>query len=184
MKVPLTSADFLDRAAAVYRTRIGVVDEPGAPDSLGDVTYGEIARRVRALQAGLDELGVEPGDRVAVVSPNSARMLELLYAVPSCGRILVPINFRLRSEEVRYIVEHSGASVLLVDPEVDEPLATVSAKHRILLGAQSDDALLRFESRAASRGPASTRTPPRRSTTPAGPPPGPRVSRSPTATSG
>jgi fatty-acyl-CoA synthase len=145
MKVPLTSADFLDRAAAVYQARIGVIDEPGAPDSLGEVTYGEVARRVRALQAGLDELGIEQGERVAVVSPNSARLLELLYSVPSSGRILVPINFRLKADEVGYIVEHSGASVLLVDPEVDEPLSGVSAKHRIRLGAESDDALLRFE---------------------------------------
>ncbi len=145
MKVPLTSADFLARAAAVYGDRIGVVDEPGVPDSLGDVTYSELARRAHALQAGLDELGVDAGERVAVVSPNSARMLELLYAVPSSGRILVPINFRLRAEEVEFIVEHSGASVLLVDPEVDEALTGVTAKHRLLLGAESDDALLRFD---------------------------------------
>jgi fatty-acyl-CoA synthase len=145
MKVPLTAADFLARAEAVYGDRIGVIDEPSAPDSLGEVTYAEVARRVRALQAGLDELGIDPGERVAVVSPNSARMLELLYAVPASGRVLVPINFRLRSEEVDYIVEHSGATVLLVDPEVDEPLRGVTAKHRILLGAQSDDALLRFD---------------------------------------
>src|SRR5580698_4975525 len=118
MKVPLTTADFLDRAETVYADRIGVIDEPDVPDSLGELTYAEVAIRARALQAGLDELGVETGERVAVVSPNSARMLELLYAVPSSGRILVPINFRLRSEEVEFIVEHSGASVLLVDPEV------------------------------------------------------------------
>jgi acyl-CoA synthetase (AMP-forming)/AMP-acid ligase II len=145
MKVPLTTADFLGRAAQVYSDRVGVIDEPAVPDSLGEVTYAELARRVRALQAGLDELGVEPGERVAVVSPNAARMLELFYAVPSCGRILVPINFRLRSEEVAYIVDHSGASVLLVDPEVDDDLGGVSAKHRILLGSDSDDALLRFD---------------------------------------
>ena len=145
MKVPLTSADFLARAEQVYGDRIGVVDEPDGPDSLGDVTYAELARRVRALQAGLDELGVDPGERVAVVSPNSARMLELMYAVPSSGRILVPINFRLRSEEVEFIVDHSGSSVLLVDPEIDESLSGITAKHRFLLGAQSDEALLRFD---------------------------------------
>ncbi|HTW18812.1 MAG TPA: AMP-binding protein, partial [Mycobacteriales bacterium] len=145
MKVPLTSADFLARAEAVYGDRVGVIDEPGGPDSLGEITYAELARRVRALQAGLDELGVGVGERVAVVSPNSARMLELLYAVPASGRILVPVNFRLKTEEVDYIVDHSGSSVLLVDPEVDEPLYGVTAKHRFLLGAQSDDALLRFD---------------------------------------
>jgi acyl-CoA synthetase (AMP-forming)/AMP-acid ligase II len=146
MKVPLTSADFLDRAETVYSTRVGIIDEPGAADSLGSLTYGDVARRVRAVQAGLDELGIGVGERVAVVSPNSARLLELFYAVPSSGRVLVPINFRLRTEEVEYIVEHSGATVLLVDPETDESIPTVTAKHRFVLGAQSDEALLRFES--------------------------------------
>jgi acyl-CoA synthetase (AMP-forming)/AMP-acid ligase II len=143
MKVQLTAADFLARAETVYADRIGVIDEPTAADSLGELTYAQIARRVRALQAGLDELGVGEGERVAVVSPNAARMLELYFAVPTSGRVLVPINFRLRSEEVEYIVEHSGASVLLVDPEVDEQIPTVTAKHRFLLGASSDEALLR-----------------------------------------
>jgi acyl-CoA synthetase (AMP-forming)/AMP-acid ligase II len=145
MKVPLTSGDFLARAERVYGDRIGVVDEPSVADSLGEVTYAELGRRVRAIQAGLDELGVEPGDRVAVVSPNAARMLELFYAVPASGRVLVPINFRLRAEEVGYIVEHSGSTVLLVDPEIDADLSGVAAHHRFLLGAESDDALLRFD---------------------------------------
>jgi acyl-CoA synthetase (AMP-forming)/AMP-acid ligase II len=145
MKVPLTTADFLARAETVYANRVGVIDEPGTPDSLGELTYREIARRARALQAGLDELGIAPGERVAVVSPNAARMLELYYAVPSSGRVLVPINFRLHADEVSYIVEHSGASVLLVDPETDEGIPTVTAKHRFLLGPHSDEALLRFD---------------------------------------
>ncbi len=145
MKVPLLSSDFLDRAETVYADRVGVIDEPTSEDSLGELTYGEVARRVRALQAGLDELGVGAGERVAVVSPNSARLLELFYAVPSSGRVLVPINFRLRTEEVEYIVEHSGASVLLVDPETNQDIPTVTAKHRFLLGKESDDALLRVD---------------------------------------
>jgi fatty-acyl-CoA synthase len=144
MKVPLLVNDFLDRAATVFADRIGVIDEPTQDDGLGQLTYGEVARRVRALQAGLDELGVDEGERVAVVSPNAARLLELFYAVPASGRVLVPINFRLRLEEVEYIVEHSGATVLLVDPTLEE-LATVTAKHRFLIGAQSDEALLRFD---------------------------------------
>jgi fatty-acyl-CoA synthase len=149
MKVPLTTSDFLNRAETVYASRVGVIDEPGGPDTLGELTYGQVARRVRALQAGLDELGVGLGERVAVVSPNSARMLELYYAVPSSGRVLVPINFRLHSDEVSYIVEHSGASVLLVDPETDADIPTVTAKHRFLLGAQSDEALLRYDAEPA-----------------------------------
>src|SRR5947207_10209908 len=143
MKVPQTTGDFLARAAAVYGDRTAVVDEPGAVDALGTLTYAELARRCGALAAGLDELGVDPGDRVAVVSHNSARLLALLHGLPTCGRILVPINFRLQPAEVAYIVEHSGASVLLVDPELDDALGTITAKHRFVLGRGSDEALLR-----------------------------------------
>ena len=49
-------------------------------------------------------------------------LIELLHAVPATGRIAVPVNFRLRPDEVRYIVKHSGARVLYVDPELDESL--------------------------------------------------------------
>jgi fatty-acyl-CoA synthase len=51
------------------------------------------------------------------------------------------VNFRLSAEEVRYIVEHSGASVLLVDPELDGALADVDAPHRFVIGAESDAVL-------------------------------------------
>ena len=120
MQVPLTTADFLYRAEQVYPDRIGVVDEPNQPaGSLGELTYGEIAVRARAIAAGLDALGVGEGERVAVVSENSARLLELLLGVTAYGRVCVPINFRLQAAEIEYIVEHCGASVLLVDPEHD-----------------------------------------------------------------
>src|SRR4051794_39049514 len=136
MKVPLLTTDFLYRAETVFGDRVGVIDEPDCADNLGSLTYSEVARRARAIQAGLDEMGIDAGERVAVVSPNAGRLLELFYAVPSSGRVLVPINFRLRAEEVEYIVEHSGASVLLVDPTLDDDLGTVTAKHRLLLGEQ------------------------------------------------
>src|SRR3954454_7140314 len=144
MRVPLTTADFLDRAETVYRDRVGGVDEPSQPaPSLGDVTYGELAARARAIAAGLDELGVDEGERVAVVSENSARLLELILGVTAAGRGCVPINFRLQPGEGEYIVEHSGASVLLLDPEHDERLSHLSAKHRFVLGEQYEQGLLR-----------------------------------------
>jgi acyl-CoA synthetase (AMP-forming)/AMP-acid ligase II len=145
MKVPFNTADFIDRAELCYGDRTGVVDEPGdAQDGgLGSLTYSALAGRARAMAAGLDELGVEPGQRVAIVSHNSARLLESFFGVCSTGRVLVPINFRLSPAEVDYIVGHSGASVLLVDPELEDSLGAVSAKHRFLLGKDSDAALLR-----------------------------------------
>ena len=144
MKVPFSTHDFLRRAEAVYADRVGVIDEPAPAQAggLGALTYGELARRSRALAAGLDALGVGVGERVAIVSHNSARMLEGFFGVCSSGRVYVPINFRLSPAEVAYIVEHSGASVLLVDPEVDAVLSGVTTTHRVVLGPDYE-ALLR-----------------------------------------
>ena len=146
MKVPFSTSDFYERAALVYPQRPGVVDEPAPHQDggLGILTYAQLVERARALAAGLDALGVGPGERVAMVSHNSARLLEALYGVTGFGRVLVPINFRLSRDEVAYIVEHCGAKVLLVDPEIDAALADVSAEHRFVLGKASDDALLRM----------------------------------------
>jgi acyl-CoA synthetase (AMP-forming)/AMP-acid ligase II len=142
MRVPLTTRDFLDRAELVYGDRVGIVDEPAQPaPSLGEVTYREVARRARAMQAGLDRLGVGEGDRVAVVSHNSGRLLELLLGVPSSGRVLVPVNFRLSTEEVSYIVGHSGARVLFVDPELETSLKGVDAEHRFTIGEEYEQLL-------------------------------------------
>jgi acyl-CoA synthetase (AMP-forming)/AMP-acid ligase II len=142
MQVPLTIRDFLDRAEAVYPDRIAFVDEPDQPGpSWGSVTYGEMARRARAQAAALDRLGVPQGARVAVVSHNSARLLTSFFGVSGSGRVLVPVNFRLAAEEVRYIVEHSGATVLLVDPELEDVLSGVTATHRFTIGDEADAAL-------------------------------------------
>src|SRR3954454_15154765 len=144
MLVPLTVVDHLRRAEQVYGNRIGVIDEPDQPaSSWGSVTYAELAKRARAQAAGLDALGIGVGERVAIVSHNSARLYTSFFGVSGSGRVLVPVNFRLVAEEVAYIVEHSGARVLLVDPELDDALSGVTAEHRFVIGADADEALLR-----------------------------------------
>ena len=101
MRVPLTVLDFIERAELVYGDRIGVVDEPDQPaESLGELTWSEVARLARAQAAGLDALGVAPGERVAIVSHNSARLLTSFFGVSAYGRVLVPINFRLNADEI------------------------------------------------------------------------------------
>ena len=135
MIVPFSATDFLDRALAVYRDRVGVIDEPGQPaPSLGELTYADLGARAAAMAARLDQLGIGVGDRVAFVSHNSARLLTAFFGVCGYGRVLVPVNFRLSAEEVGYIVKHSGARVLYVDPELDDHLSSVECEHRFLLG--------------------------------------------------
>jgi fatty-acyl-CoA synthase len=146
MRVPLTVADFLARGETGFAESVAVVDESAQPaPPVPASTYRELGRRVRAWQAGLDALGVGPGERVAVVSHNCTRLLELLHAVPASGRICVPVNFRLRADEVDYIVRHSGSSMLLVDPELDEALTAVTATHRFILGGETEEQVLRFD---------------------------------------
>jgi fatty-acyl-CoA synthase len=142
MRVPLNVRDFLDRAELVYGERTAVVDEPGSPGGLGSMTYAQLARRARGLAVALDKRGIGPGERVAIVSPNSAKFLVSFFGVSGYGRILVPINFRLNAGEVRYISEHSGAALLLVDPELEGSLEGVLPKATVVLDGRRDTELM------------------------------------------
>jgi acyl-CoA synthetase (AMP-forming)/AMP-acid ligase II len=145
MRVPLTIADHLDRAECAYGPRTVLLDEPDQPAaSWGSLTASEMAERARAQAAALDALGIAQGERIAMVSHNSARLLTAFWGVSAHGRVLVPINFRLSADEVQYIVEHSGASMLLVDPELEEHLGDVVAPRRHLIGDASDEELYRY----------------------------------------
>ena len=145
MKVALTINDFLRRAAEVYPDRIGFVDEPDQPaPGWGSVTYREMSDRARAQAAGLDALGIGVGERIAMVSHNSARLLTSFFGVSGSGRILVPVNFRLVAEEIQYIVDHSGARILLVDPELAGALDGVRCERKLVIGSEADDDLMRF----------------------------------------
>jgi fatty-acyl-CoA synthase len=142
MLVPFNVRDFLDRAEVAYPDQIALVDEPDQPaEPWPTLTFAQLADRARSQAAGLDQLGVSAGERVAIVSPNAARLLTSFFGVCGFGRILVPINFRLAADEVEYIVEHAEASVLLVDPEIDDVLSTVTARHRFVLGNDTDEVL-------------------------------------------
>jgi acyl-CoA synthetase (AMP-forming)/AMP-acid ligase II len=86
MRVPLTIIDHIRRAELLYPDRVAVVDEPDQPAaSWGTLTYGEMAERARAQAAGLDALGIGVGERVAMVSHNSARLLTNFFGVSGLG---------------------------------------------------------------------------------------------------
>jgi len=147
MQVELTVADHLRRASLVYGDRVGIIDEPdqpapplGGPDG---ITYRRFEELATAMAAGLDDLGLPIGARVAMVSHNSARLLVHLFGTSAFGRIGVPINFRLGPDEVQYIVDHSGADVLIIDPELEASLGDIRVEHRFLAGEESDS-LFRF----------------------------------------
>ena len=109
----LDPLDFLERSAAVYREKIAVVD--GAARR----TYPELLDRVRRFATVLQAAGIRTGERVAVLSPNTSALLEAHYAVPLAGGVLCALNVRLAVEEIRYILAHCGASVLVYDAQFD-----------------------------------------------------------------
>jgi long-chain acyl-CoA synthetase len=78
-------------------------------------TWSESAERVARIAGGLCEVGVRPGDRVAILALNSDRYFELLYAIPWLGAVMVPVNTRLATAEIRYILDDAGVRVLFVD---------------------------------------------------------------------
>jgi fatty-acyl-CoA synthase len=138
MNVSLSIGDFIYRARTVHGARLGVIDEPNLPGSLGRLTYGDVFRRCDGLISALDRMGVGVGERVAVVSPNAAKLLIALYAVTASGRVLVPINFRLTSDEVQWIIDDCDAALVLVDPELNDRLAHVRAPRRIVIDGDAD----------------------------------------------
>ena len=109
---PLTPLRFLERSAEVYPGKVAIVH--------GDrrVTYREFAGEATRLARALQASGIEPGDRVAYLCPNIPELLIAHFAVPLAGAVLVAINTRLATEEVRYICDHSGAKLLVVDSEL------------------------------------------------------------------
>jgi fatty-acyl-CoA synthase len=117
----LTPITFLERAAHAFAERPAVVHGERR------ITYRELRRRCRRLASALRRAGVERGDRVAVLAPNSLALLEAHFGVPWAGAVLVAINTRLSSNEIGYILEHSAARVLLVDTELSPLVAPVLA---------------------------------------------------------
>jgi fatty-acyl-CoA synthase len=107
----LSPVNYLLRSARVFGPR------PAVRGEKADFTYAELLERAERLAGALRALGLAQGDRVATVLPNTAPMLEAHFAVPGSGAILVPLNFRLAAAEIRNLLAHSGASVVIADTE-------------------------------------------------------------------
>lgn len=116
MITPLTPLEFGRRAFKLYPSRLAVIDGEYR------ATYQTLAARVYQLARAVRAAGINPGDRVAVLAPNSHVMLEAFYGVPWAGAVMVPLNTRLNTEEYAYILEHSGTRLLIADSELIEPV--------------------------------------------------------------
>ncbi|HHX89456.1 MAG TPA: AMP-binding protein [Paracoccus sp.] len=107
--VPLTPLSFLRRAADVFAGREALVH--------GNTrrSYAQYAARVSRLASALARAGIRPGDVVATLLPNLPNHAEAHFGIPACGAVINAINIRLDLDTVRYILEHGGARLVLVD---------------------------------------------------------------------
>jgi fatty-acyl-CoA synthase len=112
-RTELTPVSFLARSAYVFPDKAAVVHGSRR------YTYRQLAERVNRLASALRAVGLQKHDRVAFLCPNIPPMLEAHYGVPAAGGILVAINTRLSSDEIGYILQHSGSKFLFVDAELE-----------------------------------------------------------------
>ncbi|KAG6646243.1 isovalerate--CoA ligase CCL2-like [Carya illinoinensis] len=112
--VPLSPISFLDRAAKAFRDRTSVV--------YGSVkyTWGETHERCLRLASALTQLGISPGDVVAILAPNVPAMHELHFAVPMTGAVLCTLNARYDSAMLSSLLTHSEAKIIFVDYQLLE----------------------------------------------------------------
>ena len=116
----LTPLAFLGRSAEVFGDKTAIVHGSRR------ITYREFADEATRLARALQASGIGPGDRVAFLCPNVPEELIAHFAVPLAGAVLVAINTRLSAQEVRYILDHSGSKLLVVDAALRglvEPIA-------------------------------------------------------------
>ena len=99
----------------LYRARTLFADTVSMVGGEVRLTYAETWCRCRRLAGGLTRLGLEPGDRVAILAANSHRYLEVYLAVPASGRVVVPLNTRHAEPELRYALEDAGTRLLITD---------------------------------------------------------------------
>src|SRR5882762_4280682 len=107
--MPSRIGDALHWYATYTPNKIAIIS------SSGTQTYAQLWSRVCRLGSALAELGLAPGDRIALLMQNSSRYLEVYQAAALMGAAVVPLNFRFTASEVEYVVNHSGARALLFD---------------------------------------------------------------------
>jgi fatty-acyl-CoA synthase len=137
MHVPLVLTDFLDRAVELYG------DKPAIIDDEKRLTYKQLRERVNQLSRGLREIGIEKGDKVAYLAPNTTEMLEGFYGVFGVGGVMTPLNTRLKPANYEFILTHSESKALFVDEElyplVQGILSNVpTLEHVIIHGSPKD----------------------------------------------
>ena len=124
-----TSVGAFSLAALFERASAFSADRPAIRFDALRITYGTLRERAHRLASALHAfLHVGAGDRVAFLSRNRPEFVELYWALNHVGAIFVPVNFRLKAQEVAYILRDSGARHLFIEPGNDELVVALAAE--------------------------------------------------------
>ena len=132
-------AAWLSRAGLSHPGLAAVGQGPRVAQS-----YGELAARAARLARALHRLGLEPGERVAIVAKNCVEYVETIFGIWHGGFAAVPANAKLHGRELGYILEHSGARVCFATPGLDAEVAAhapSSLERLIVIGSPEYEAL-------------------------------------------
>ncbi len=128
-----TFADPIRTAVRLAADKVGVID--------GDATFtfAELHDRCAKLAGALAGLGLNPGDRVAILAGNGHRYIETYVAVPAAGFVVVPLNTRHAEPELIYALEDSGTRVLITDRD---PGALAGVVEHVVMIPEAYEALV------------------------------------------
>jgi len=118
---------FLERRALLDPTRLALICEDER------LTWAELDALVARTATMIAGAGIKPGDRVAVLMKNGVGFCALYHAIARLGAILCPINWRLAPAEIDYIVQHSGATLLVHDADFSETAASLTHRPACIL---------------------------------------------------
>jgi fatty-acyl-CoA synthase len=117
-RTELTPVLFLERSVLAYPDKVAVVHEGRR------YTYRQLGERVNRLASSLRRAGLEKGDRVAFISPNTPALLEAHFGVPAAGGVLVAVDCRLAEDDTAEILRRASARFVFVDHEFEQLAAT------------------------------------------------------------
>jgi len=120
MHKPLLTTDFLDRAREYYGEKEAIVATTGER-----FTYDEFGERADGFSAALAARGIEKGDRVAVLDPNTHYQLEAAYGIMQLGAIHTPLNYRLVPDDFAYILSDAEVDAVFADYEYAEKIEAI-----------------------------------------------------------
>ncbi|RDB15670.1 putative acyl-activating enzyme 1, peroxisomal [Hypsizygus marmoreus] len=112
---PLNPLDFILRGAQIYPNKLAIA-HPDVPHP-AFYTFSVWTQRIQNLAYALIQAGIQPGDRVAVIAPNSPMIADAHQGIIAARAVVASVNTRLKPSEVAYILEHSGARLILIDHE-------------------------------------------------------------------